>query len=519
MYKVGRGYSKKIQSIALKTGWLNTGNYAIAKRRTTMKTSKVLKGIALILAFCLMFTCFVGCGEKQTAESSAQLATSTDTTSENGTEDISSVEAGTEDSSMQENASQGDTSEGTASKDGTTSKTTTSSKSSNTTSSKPSANTSNTSSKPSSGTSSKTEVEKEEPVDEFDLVDFMIEVQAGKEPVVLQLTDTQIIDAAQERHYLRLNDSQDKLYATDKMEDNLFKYIEETINAAKPDLIIITGDLVYGEFDDKGTSMQALIKEMDSYKIPWAPIYGNHEGETKKGIDWYGEQLEASKYCLIKQTRTHDGKKISGNGNYTVGIKQGGVLTRVFFMLDSNGCSKLSTASQANGTATKNSGVQEDQQKWAYDTMSKIASLSKNTKFSLAFHIPNKATENAYSKYPANCNISTASNKGPDDFGFMANKMSLTWDTSNTFFNKVKGLGVDSLFMGHYHGTNATVKSEGIYYVFGQKTGIYDSYVAKSSNGTLALNGSGTPQVGGTVITLKSDGNIKGIYNYICGEK
>ena len=73
--------------------------------------------------------------------------------------------------------------------------------------------------------------------------------------------------------------------------------------------------------------------------------------------------------------------------------------------------------------------------------------------------------------------------------------------------------------MEHYHGTNAIVKSDGVYFVFGQKTGIYDSYVAKSSNGTLAENGSGTSPVGGTVITLKTDGNIKGNYNYICGEK
>ena len=41
--------------------------------------------------------------------------------------------------------------------------------------------------------------------------------------------------------------------------------------------------------------------------------------------------------------------------------------------------------------------------------------------------------------------------------------------------------------MEHYHGTNAIVKSDGVYFVFGQKTGIYDSYVAKSSSGTLRV--------------------------------
>ena len=105
----------------------------------------------------------------------------------------------------------------------------------------------------------------------------------------------------------------------------------------------MTGDLVYGEFDDAGTSLLALIEFMESFDIPWAPIFGNHDNESKKGADWQSARLEAAKNCLFKQ------RTLTGNGNYTVGIQQDGVLKRVFFMLDSNGCGAISEESRANG--------------------------------------------------------------------------------------------------------------------------------------------------------------------------
>ena len=60
----------------------------------------------------------------------------------------------------------------------------------------------------------------------------------------------------------------------------------------KPDLILMTGDNIYGEFDDSGASLRKLIAYMDSFQIPWAPVWGNHDNESTKGVTWQCEQFE-----------------------------------------------------------------------------------------------------------------------------------------------------------------------------------------------------------------------------------
>ena len=133
-----------------------------------------------------------------------------------------------------------------------------------------------------------------------DLVDFVVKVK-GKEPVILQLTDTQIIDASQARTQNRLKEDEKKYWETDKLEERCYSFIRETISETKPDLILITGDLVFGEFDDSGTSFSSFINFMESFNILWAPVFGNHDNESFKGVDWQCQQLERAKNCLFKR--------------------------------------------------------------------------------------------------------------------------------------------------------------------------------------------------------------------------
>ncbi len=95
--------------------------------------------------------------------------------------------------------------------------------------------------------------------------------------------------------------------------------------------------------------------------IFWAPVFGNHDNESAMGADWQCEQLESAEHCLFKQ------RTLTGNGNYTVGIEQGGVLKRVFFMVDSNGCSGKSAATTANGHSKGSGGFDADQIQWYTD--------------------------------------------------------------------------------------------------------------------------------------------------------
>ncbi len=351
-----------------------------------------------------------------------------------------------------------------------------------------------------------------------EMIDFFVDVESGRDPVVLQLTDTQIIDAAQARTADRLGSYSKEYWATDKMEERCFGYIRETVTATKPDLILLTGDLVYGEFDDKGTALQALITVMESFGIPWAPVFGNHENESAMGVDWQCEQFVKAEHCLFKQ------RELTGNGNYTVGIRQGGEVKRVFFMLDSNGCLALHTASRQNGHTTARLGFGNDQIQWYTAIAQDIRRVSPATKLTFAFHIQPAVFGEAYQKYGYVPSLSTASInlsflcEDGTDFGYLGAGLKSSWDDNKYVYEGIKALGADSILVGHEHANSASAVYDGIRFQYGQKTGTYDRANYRSGNKIVtSYDMAGEPIVGGTVMPLsEEDGSIKDPYIYLC---
>ena len=363
-------------------------------------------------------------------------------------------------------------------------------------------------------------VEKEETVllSAINIPDFIVNVPSGKDVVVLQLTDTQIIDGAQSRPDAS---SGDKItYATEKIPQYCYDYLTETIEATNPDFIIITGDIVYGKYDDNGSALFNFIAFMESFEIPWAPVFGNHDNESAMGADWQCEQFEKAEFCLFKQG------DLTGNGNYSVGICQDGVLKRVFYMLDSNGCSDASSASILNGQTTSSVGFGEDQIEWYTNQIQRLKELSPQTKISFAFHIQLAVFGEALTKYGFDnskknqeIHIDYLENKHEGDFGYIGRQMKDAWDVSKRVFNGMKSLGADSIFVGHEHCNNSSVVYEGVRLQYGQKSSEYDRYNAVSVEGkiveTAIWKKVGTPYVGGSVVVLSStNGDIINSYNY-----
>ena len=205
-------------------------------------------------------------------------------------------------------------------------------------------------------------------------VDFIVSVPADRQAVILQLTDTQIIDASQCRTPDRLGASQKEIWGADKKDALCYNYLREIITETKPDLILLTGDIIYGEFDDNGSVFLEFVAFMESFCIPWAPVFGNHDNESAMGVDWQCEQFVNAEHCLFVQRELH------GNGNYTVGIEQGGKLTRVFFMLDSNGCGNASSTSLKNKLMRRDAGLTTKQINWYKGLINEIIAISPDTK-------------------------------------------------------------------------------------------------------------------------------------------
>ena len=354
--------------------------------------------------------------------------------------------------------------------------------------------------------------------------DFIVEVPEDRDPVVLQLSDTQIIDAAQARPG---RDGVDyNLYATDQIEERCFDYLTEVITATNPDFIIITGDIIYGEFDDNGTSLMALINFMESFQIPWSPVFGNHDNESKKGVDWQCDQLENAKYCLFEQ------KELSGNCNYSVGIVQGNEVKRVFYMMDSNGCGNASAESKANGhTYPSFVGFKHDQINWYTDQIETLKDIVPDVKISFAYHIQQSVFSEAYAQYGFNqgekyqdINLDTKEGVAEGDFGYIGRQMKAPWDESQVVYKDMKALGVDSIFVGHEHCNNVSVVYDGVRFTYGLKSSEYDRYNAILQDGSVKgaygyeMPNNCKPLIGGTVIVLSNeDGVIEDCYNYYCG--
>ena len=353
----------------------------------------------------------------------------------------------------------------------------------------------------------------------FDAVDFIVEVPEDREPVILHLTDMQIIDSSQQRTDDRLGGASVDYWAPDKKDVRCYDYLREIIDATNPDLILITGDLVYGEFDDNGENFLELVEFFESYKIPWAPVFGNHDNESHKGVDWQCEQLEKAEYCLFLQ------RNLTGNGNYTVGVKQGDALTRVFFMLDSNGCGGASAESLSNGHTNTGVGFGANQIEWYTNLATLIKEMSPETKISMAFHIQLSVFGDAFAKYGTDgsslhvdIDRLEENEKYEGDFGYIGAALKGPWDSNKTVWNGFKALGVDSVLVGHEHANSASIMYDGIRLQYGMKCSTYDrnNYIAADGSISSHYYSTDTPWIGGTYFKLASDGSIKDGKIYYC---
>lgn len=315
--------------------------------------------------------------------------------------------------------------------------------------------------------------------------DFVLELgeeRKGTRVKLLQLTDMQFIDADQRRRDDRISPREIEAWHPESFDSFCGDHIRSVISQTHPDLIFLTGDLVYGEFDDDGSMFERFCDFMDSFEIPWAPVFGNHDNESRKGVDWQCERLMASKYCLFARG------SVSGNGNYTVGIATGGELLRVMYLLDSNGCRH-----SEDPKVMKEKRLYRDQLTWLAERAEVIGAPGF-----CCFHVPTKDFQDAmlsrgYGETPHDLfTIGVSVPQKDDDFGCQLQPLRTMAIADLPLVPLFHKAGVDGVFIGHYHSVNTCIRYEGIRWTFGLKTGQYDHHEPG--------------QIGGTLITLENGG-------------
>jgi hypothetical protein len=93
---------------------------------------------------------------------------------------------------------------------------------------------------------------------------------------------------------------------------NSLEFIREAVALVKPDLIMVTGDVVVST--DTRKAWQNVAGVLNESKIPWAAVLGNHDSEYELTNRQIIEILSDYQYNL-----TENGPEdISGNGNYVL---------------------------------------------------------------------------------------------------------------------------------------------------------------------------------------------------------
>jgi len=345
----------------------------------------------------------------------------------------------------------------------------------------------------------------EDPVTANDVFDFVMEVEAGREIKILQLTDIQIIDSSQQRYDGRLHSWSIETWAPDKLESVAFKYMREAVSAVNPDLIVLSGDNVYGEFDDSGAMLTKLIAEMESYGIPWTLTFGNHDNETYMGVEWTCDQYANAEHCMFTRG---DLDRAEGNGNFNIAIMQGGELSLVVWLMDSNG----HTYADKQENMYRDYGLLDGQLNWFEEENIKIKEFcgGKSPASIGFFHHPMRAFGDGLTAYGYESakNAFMASNgdwgvfkpvtipaNENGDSGAMNLDAGGFIDGTYEFHNLLVKYGCKGWFFGHDHRNNASVMHEGVRYTYGLKASKYDDYQPGQIGGTKITAGGGNIRV------------------------
>lgn len=261
---------------------------------------------------------------------------------------------------------------------------------------------------------------------------------------ILQITDVHI-----------LND--------EKKDAKAFKTIDAMVETTNPDMIVLTGDLTSEK--ENFTAFKTMCEYLESFNIPWAFVFGNHEGldikyapdeviDPEKIADrqTLSDYLETLPNCIYEA----GDENVDGMGNYYYNVKDdnGNVITSLI-MLDSH-----SYDEENNGY----DHFHDNQIEWYENTVKSIAREVNGDESevvpSLAFfHVPMKEYMTAYDEA-----------KGTDNrlWGFRFPKEDGTPAVDDQMFEKMVELGsTKGCFAGHDHMNNFSVNYQGIRLTYG----------------------------------------------------
>ena len=293
------------------------------------------------------------------------------------------------------------------------------------------------------------------------------------------------------------------------------------IRVEKPDLVIVTGDIVYPVPFQAGTldnmkSAEIFATLMDNLGVYWLPVFGNHDTEsyskyTREDIsNFYAD--EKWEYCLFEDY--HD-DNVDGFCNFVVNVKNSmGIITQSLYTFDSHSY----VDNDYLGLLWKYDNIHDNQVDWykknvekynnqnielinSGDFENKAELLEKYSVVkSLAFwHVPAKEYLYAWNEFVAANYQNTENAKHHYGVVKEGGKLVYSGVYDDNIFEAMQETGsTKGIFCGHDHVNNFSIEYKGIRLTYGLSV----DYLAYSGISKLGS------QRGCTMITITPDGSF-----------
>lgn len=365
-------------------------------------------------------------------------------------------------------------------------------------------------------------------------IDMIKEITPCEDPTIKptlnEETNTWTFVTDEEFKVMQLTDVHIGGGAFSKRQDELaINAVATMIQAEKPDLVIVTGDLVFpvpyasGSLNNLKES-EIFATLMEQLNVYWAIVFGNHDTEiysyySREDLSEFYSQ-DRWEHCLYLE----GDKDVDGYGNYVINVENTkGMITHSFIMMDSHSY----TDGDYFGVAWKYDNIHENQVEWykktinalnaknqaAFDNLdlvekaaylATIGETQPKVKSSLYIHIPLVEYLDAWTEYVNN------------DYKDTENVKKIMGEVGETGKMVYCGVGEDAMFetmleldstkyvfCGHDHLNNFVLNYKGINLSYGMSID-YLAYFGIDKK---------TEQRGCSILTLSKNGNLDIAHN------
>lgn len=267
----------------------------------------------------------------------------------------------------------------------------------------------------------------------------------------------------------------------------IFSIIEEK---GSIDLIELTGDqFMLFNMD----VVKDLIDILESFSIPYAITWGNHDREGTAHPNWIIEQFKNAPHCLYTQV---DNDNVYGTSNYVINlIDEFNVCKWQIVNLDSG----TDYAKDSLSLGMTYDYIRQDQAEW---WKAEHDLVGDDVPVIAYYHIPQYETELAWLEYKNSGESYSSKQKFFKYEGFG----SCNFNKIPYFYNLAKDHGLKGIFMGHCHSNDWTTEYNGVVLGCGVKTGkeLYYAKVSQNDASKVGINRA-FDLVGASVVTLHDD--------------